>query len=451
VKPSAHPRLGNVVLRNVAILDSESPFVPRGYVWIQDERIHAVGPEPGLGGSASEGGSEISLEAAATSPPGVDPAARAVDGRGLAVIPGLINAHTHLALTHLRGIADDVRLFPFLHETRKRWRAATWEETRRAALDGCRGAIRSATTTLCDSAAMTPHPVADAGRAAGVRIVGAGAARSTWFGAPDADTFDATLRETQAAADAYAGDDLLYVPSFAAHSPYNCTPEQIRRVKDACRERGWLFAIHLAEVSEEVELIRKWHGVTPTRYLDSLGVLDDRTILAHGVFLDGDDLKSLADRGAHLAHCPKSNAKLGDGVAPIPDALRAGVSVGLGTDSMVSNNNLDMIEEMRFGALIHRAVRFDPSILTARAMFEMATIGGARALGLGAEIGSLRAGKRADLALIELRPPQGAAEDLLLSELVFHATADAVRAVIVNGNVIWEDTRGACDRLVVPE
>ena len=140
-------------------------------------------------------------------------------------------------------------------------------------------------------------------------------------------------------------------------------------------------------------------------------------------------------------HCPKSNAKLGNGAAPVPEYLARGMSVGLGTDSMVSNNNLDMLEEMRFCALIHRTVRGDPAAITAGQAFAMATIGGARALGLEAELGSLRPGKRADVVLVSLTPPTGVSEETVLSELVFHVTSDAVRTVIVNGRTILDDGR----------
>lgn len=411
------------LIRHVAILPGEGPFIPDGFVLINGDTLEALGPGPGP-----------SLNLA-------HPTGEARDGRGLVAIPGLINAHTHLALTSYRGIADDVRLFEFLAETRKRWGAAAPEEARSAALDGCRAAVRSGTTCLVDNHATSPAPAAEAARRVGVRLVGAAAARSLWFGEPATDTLPAVLRATESAAAEYVRSDLMYIPSLAAHSPYNCSGEQIRQVKAICRERGWLFAIHLAECNEEVELIHRWHGMTPTEYLDALGVLDDRTLLAHGVFLTEDDIRRLADRGSHLVHCPKSNAKLGDGIAPIPSCLVAGVSVALGTDSMVSNNNLDMLEEMRFGGLIHRAAHKDPSVLTARQMFEMATIGGARAIGLADQIGTLAPGKRADLVLLALNPPLGMTEAAVLSELVFHATAEAARTVIVNGEVILEDGR----------
>ncbi len=411
------------VIHHVGILPGEGPFIADGFILINGDRIEALGPGPGptlnLPRSAGE----------------------AHDGRGLIAIPGLINAHTHLALTSYRGVADDVRLFAFLAETRKHWGAAAPEEARQAALDGCRAAVRSGTTCLVDSHATSPVPAAEAARRVGVRLVGAAAARSLWFGEPATDTLPVVLRETEAAAADYARSDLMFTPSLAAHSPYNCSGDQIRRVKTICRERGWLFAMHMAECEEEVELIHRWHGMTPPAYLDSLGVLDDRTLLAHGVFLTEDDIRRLADRGSHLMHCPKSNAKLGDGIAPIPSCVDAGVSVALGTDSMVSNNNLDMIEEMRFGALIHRAAHKDPSVLTARQLFEMATVGGARAIGLADHIGTLAPGKRADLALIALNPPLGMTEAAAVSELVFHATAEAVHMVMVNGRVILEDGR----------
>ena len=266
-----------------------------------------------------------------------------------------------------------------------------------------------------DSHTITPRPAAEAARRAGVRLVGAPGARSLWFGEPAPDTFLEGLRETEVTAADYAGADLMFVPYLSAHSPYHCSAEQIRLVKAACRARGWLFGIHLAECQEEVELIRRWTGMTPTEYLDSLDVLDERTLVAHAVFLSDGDIRRLADRGSHIAHCPKSNAKLGDGIAPVPLCLRHGVVVALGTDSMVSNNNLDMLEEMRFGVLIHRGAHRDPRILTARECFEMATTRGAQAIGLSDRIGSLRPGMRADLTLLELKPPLGMTEQAVLS------------------------------------
>jgi 5-methylthioadenosine/S-adenosylhomocysteine deaminase len=272
-------------------------------------------------------------------------------------------------------------------------------------------------------------------------MVGAAAARSLWFGEPADDTFDRCLAETEATAADYSAADLLYIPSLSAHSPYHCSSAQIVRIKDACRRRGWLFSIHLAETREEVELIHRWHGLTPTGYLDSLGVLDERTLLAHCVFLSEDDIGVLVARQAHIMHCPKSNAKLGSGTAPVPACLRRGVSLALGTDSMVSNNNLDMFEEIRFCALVHRSVHQDPCAITAAQAFSMATIDGARALGLENEIGSLRPGKRADVVLLSLCPPAGMSEDSVLSEFVFHATSEAVRTVIVNGRVLMDERR----------
>lgn len=398
----------------MTILPGEGAFIPKGFILLKNDRIQAMGPGEGPEGDEVR------------------------DARGLVAIPGLVNSHTHLALTAYRGIADDIRLFEFLAETRKRWAAATHSETFDAARAGCLAAVRSGTTCLYDSHATSPRPVAAAAREVGVRILAAGGARSTWFGAPAIDTLPDILRETQAMIKEHVSTDLMVIPSLGAHSPYSCTPQQIRQVKAICRDRGWLFTIHLAECEEEVQLIRNWSQMTPAAYLDSLGVLDDRTVLAHAVFLDAQDIRILADRGSHIAHCPKSNAKLGDGVAPIPACVVAGVSVALGTDSMVSNNNLDMLEEMRFGTLIHRGMHRDPAVMTARQMFTMATIGGARALGLAHEIGSLRAGKKGDLVLLKLHPPLGFTETAVLSELVFHATAEVVRTVIVDGRVVLD-------------
>ena len=409
------------LIRNVSILPGEGAFVPNGYIYIADDRIVAV--EPSDPPAALLG--RVTLR----------------DGTGMVAIPGLINAHTHVSLTRYRGIADDVRLFDFLHETRRRWSQASPEETVGSALEGCLAALRSGTTCLVDSHAASPRPIAIAARQAGIRLIGASAARSMWFGEPAEDTFASCLRETEAVAAEFAAADLMYIPSLSAHSPYNCSGSQIAAVKEAARSRGWTFAIHLAECREEVDLIRRWHGMTPTAYLDSLGGLDEHSLLAHCVHITEDDMRRVGDRGAHIMHCPKSNAKLGSGTAPLPEFLERGLSVGLGTDSMVSNNNLDMLEEMRFCALIHRSVRADPSVVSASQVFHMVTMGGARAVGLAEEIGSLRPGKRADLVLMALTPPTGLSEQSVLSELVFHATSEAVRTVIVNGRVVLDQGR----------
>jgi len=411
------------VIRNVAILPGEGAFIPNGYIHVVGDRIAAV-----------ERGEP---------PAGLVSRVVPLDGTRLVAIPGLINAHTHVSLTRYRGIADDVRLFDFLRETRRRWSTASPEETVRSALEGCLAALRSGTTCLVDSHAASPRPAATAARRAGIRIIGASAARSLWFGEPAEDTFASCLHETEAVAEEFAAGDLMYVPSLSAHSPYNCSGSQIAAIKEAARRRGWLFAIHLAECREEVDLIRRWHGMTPTAYLDSLGVLDGRSLLAHCVHLTADDMRRVGDRGAHVMHCPKSNAKLGSGTAPLPEFLERGLSVGLGTDSMVSNNNLDMLEEMRFCALVHRSVRADPTAVTAAQVFHVATMGGARAVGLAEEIGSLRPGKRADLVLLSLAPPTGLSEQSVLSELVFYATSEAVRTVIVNGRVVLNQGRFA--------
>jgi 5-methylthioadenosine/S-adenosylhomocysteine deaminase len=412
-------REAHLLIRNIAILPAEGPFIPRGFILLEGDRIKTVG-------SGDDAWAD-----------------RVLDGEGCVAIPGLINAHTHLALTLYRGIADDVGLFEFLAETRKYWGKATPEEVTAAAVAGCRAAVRSGTTCLVDSYTTTPRPAAEAARRVGVRLLAAPGARSLWFGEPAPDTFAEGLRETEATTADYARDDLMFVPYLSAHSPYNCSAEQIRLVKAACRERDWLFAIHLAESQQEVDLVRRRTGMTPTAYLDSLDVLDERTLVAHGVYLTEDDIGRLFDRGAHLAHCPKSNAKLGNGVAPVPLCMHRGVSIGLGTDSMVSNNNLDMLEEMRFGALIHRAVQRTAAAPTARDLFHMATLGGARAIGLADQIGSLRSGKKADLVLLAVNPPLGMTEPAVLSELIFHTTVDAVNTVIVDGRII-SDKRKAC-------
>ncbi|MFP4032762.1 MAG: amidohydrolase family protein [Desulfococcaceae bacterium] len=210
------------------------------------------------------------------------------------------------------------------------------------------------------------------------------------------------------------------------------------QAKNAAREAGVLFQIHLAETKGETENIREEHGCGPAVYLDRLGVLDSDTLLVHCVWLDERDIEVVAERGCGVVHCPESNMKLASGVAPVPAMLAAGIPVGLGTDGAASNNDLDMFGEMAMAARLHKVFTGDPTVLDARTVIRMATLDGARAIGLGDEIGSLEVGKRADLIVLDANRPHMAPMHHPESQLVYSAGGGEV---VVGGRVLAREGR----------
>jgi 5-methylthioadenosine/S-adenosylhomocysteine deaminase len=248
------------------------------------------------------------------------------------------------------------------------------------------------------------------------------------------------LEETQQAMAEQSGDGRCRF-YLGAHSPYSCTPELLVEVKQAAKRLGLPFVIHAAESQEEVAIVQSRYGRRPIEHLHHLGVLDAQTILAHGVWLDEGEIELLAETGASVSHNPISNAKLASGIAPVM-ALRArGVPVGLGTDSMLSNNAQNLFQEMKFAVLLQRAHWLDGHALSARDALAMATREGAQVLGWQSEIGSLEPGKEADLVILDLEHPLGLTPERVLSDLVFAAGPQHIHAVMVHGETIFEQGR----------
>jgi 5-methylthioadenosine/S-adenosylhomocysteine deaminase len=231
------------------------------------------------------------------------------------------------------------------------------------------------------------------------------------------------------------------VPALAPHAPYTVSPDLYHRLHALAERHDVPLLTHLAETRDEERDIRARYGRSSTRHLANLGVLDQRLVAAHCVWVDGEEIELLAAAGTGVVHNPRSNLKLGSGIAPVPDMLRAGIRVALGTDGAASNNELDLFSEIQMAALIHKGVRLDPLAVPAAAALEMATIGGARALRLDRLIGSLEVGKRADLVVIDLD------EDSLVplydpvSHLAYAVEAADVRTVLVDGRVVFENGR----------
>jgi 5-methylthioadenosine/S-adenosylhomocysteine deaminase len=280
--------------------------------------------------------------------------------------------------------------------------------------------------------------IARAARAAGLR----GVLGETIIGFPvaDARTPVEALARTEAFLEEFARDELI-TPAPAPHSPYTVDEATLRAIREMADRHHVPILIHLAETEDEVDIIRQKHKLTPTAWLESIGFLGPRVLAAHGVWLTEADIEIVRRTGTAISHNPESNMKLASGVAPVPRYLAAGVTVGLGTDGAASNNDLDMFEAMRQAAFLHKLASKDPRAVAAAAALEMATIGGARALGLDARIGSLEIGKRADLIVVNMNGARQTPMYNPVSHLVYVTQGGDVRATVVNGKVLMRDRR----------
>lgn len=365
------------------------------------------------------------------------PVANVVDLGGRVVMPGMINTHAHGGLSLHRGCCDAGNLFQWAQSLAPFTSTLTLEDN----LWGCYAAVlemvRGGITTACDCTRYGADLFSRAAAAVGMRSLGGALANSPSLRPAGRPNWPLALEETERALAAHGNDGRVRF-HLGAHSPYSCTPELLVEVKQAADRLGLAFVIHAAETREEVEIVRSRHGRRPIELLHHLGVLDARTILAHCVWLDDDEIEMLATTGATVSHNPISNAKLASGVARIP-ALRArGIPVGLGTDSMLSNNAQNLFQEMKFAVLLQRAHALDGQLMSARDALAMATREGAKVLGWQAEIGSLEVGKEADLVVLNLAHPLGATAERVLSDLVFAAGPQHIHAVMVHGETIYE-------------
>jgi len=366
--------------------------------------------------------------------------AEQINASGSVVIPGLINTHTHAPMVMYRGLADDLPLqdwltkYIFPAEAKTVSREMVRVGTQLAAVE----MIQSGTTAYADMYYFEEE-IARATKAAGLR----GVLGQTLIDFPvaDAKTFDEGLARAEAFVKEFAADDLI-VPAVAPHAPYTVSGEHLKAARALATKYSVPYIIHLAETKTEVSDMQKAHGgMTPVAYLDSLGALGPRTLAAHVVWATPEDIAILKARQVAVSHNPESNMKLASGVAPVPALLAAGVTVGLGTDGAASNNDLDMFEAMRMAAFLHKVQSTDPQVIPAATALEMATINGAKALGLETKIGSLEAGKKADVVVVSMSSARQTPLYDPISHLVYATRGDDVRTVVVNGKVLMRDRR----------
>ncbi len=392
-------------------------FVKNGAILIEDGKIAWIGESDNLPATANEATGE--------------------DLGGRVVIPGLINTHAHGGLSTHRGCCDDGDLFQWAAALAPHTSALTVEDNRRGCTLAVLDMIRNGITTACDCTRYDAGVFADVASTIGMRSLSGALANSPELRRNGRPNWPLALRETREAISRYEGDGLsrFYI---GAHSPYSCTAELLQEVKREANALDVPFVIHVSENRSENELIMKLHGKTPIAWLNDLGVLDSRSILAHCVWVDDVDMAILAASGAGVAHNPASNAKLASGVAPVPAMRKLGIPVGLGTDSTLSNNCLDLFQEMKMAVLLQRAISLDGHAMNAQDAFTVATLEGARVLGWDADIGSLEVGKQADLVVLSIDHALDMTFERALSDIVYHAGPQHVRTVVIAGETVMD-------------
>jgi 5-methylthioadenosine/S-adenosylhomocysteine deaminase len=357
--------------------------------------------------------------------------------KGKIVLPGLVNAHNHAAMVLFRGVADDLKLSEWLEKYIFPLEAkyVTKDFVRWGTALACLEMIRSGTTTYADMYYFEQE-VAEMTARAGMRgVLGETVIESA---TPDSKTAAEALGYTELFLRRFKSSPLI-VPAVAPHAPYTNSAETLKACKLLADRYSVPMMIHVSETEDETIEIRKKYGRTPTGWLESLGVLGPNVLFHHGVWLNEEDLALVRKYGVSVSHNPESNMKLAAGAAPVVRMLALGIPVGLGTDGAASNNNLDMFEAMDFAAKLHKLIERDPTVLPAPQVLEMATLGGARALGLGRDIGSLEKGKKADFILIETNEAHLQPLYNVYSQLVYDIKGGDVRTSVIDGKIVMRE------------
>jgi 5-methylthioadenosine/S-adenosylhomocysteine deaminase len=291
----------------------------------------------------------------------------------------------------------------------------------------------SGTTTCCDGY-FFEDDVAAAVYKSGIRgVLGQGVIDFPAPGVPDPSD---NIKNAVAFVEKWQEVSPLITPSIFCHSPYTCCEETLKKAKDVSDSKALLFQIHAAETKNEYVRIQTQQQTTPIKYLDRIGILDENTLIVHGIWLDDDDIEIIAKRRSKVSHNPQSNMKLASGIAPVPSLLNAGVTVGLGTDGCASNNDLDLFQEMDTVAKLHKVNLLDPTVMDARSVLKMATRDGAKAIGLDKHIGSLEPGKQADVIIVDTDKPHLVPMYNPVSHMIYTAQGSDIRDVIVAGRIL---------------
>lgn len=406
-------------------------LVTGSYLYLQDQNRKTIqdGGVAILGDTIVETGPAADLEAKY-------PAAERLDTEHGLIMPGLINTHTHAAMACFRGLADDLPLMQWLREHIFPAEAKlTSDIVYQATLLSLAEMIKSGTTSFCDMY-LFASDVARATNESGMRA---------WIGevlydfpSPNYGDVDSGFECLEELFTSYANHHLINI-TVAPHAVYTCSADLLINLKKLADQHDALYITHLSETEEEVKGSFEQYGVSPVMHLENLGLLDNRVVAGHCVILTEKEMELLARRRVKVVHCPESNMKLASGIAPVPQMLTAGLTVGLGTDGSASNDNVDMFGEMNAAAKLHKVEALDPAVMPAETILEMATIGGAKVLGAERETGSLEPGKKADLIVLDLNQPHLTPLYNLPSHMIYAAKgADVVHSVI-NGRVVMKN------------
>jgi len=417
-----------IVIRNATVItmDTERRVLPAATITVRDGAI---------------------LDVSGT-PPEVERDATVIDASGAVVIPGIVNAHTHLLQVLLRGVYEELPFSEWLRNIYHLGERLTGEHNRVSALLGCGESLLSGVTTVVEHNFLNAteelaRSTIDGMRDAGVRVAYARTAMDLGELAPASalERPEQALEAVDALAAAVGSGDPMLTLMTGPNTPgVSASDEMVVAMHRYAKERGMRQSLHLAENTGVVEAVRSRHGVDGVvRWMEGLGVLDDTVLAAHSVALYPDEVETLANRGVHVSHNPVSNMFLGDGVAPVVDLAAAGGNVCLGTDGAASNNAQDMVQVLKMASLLQRVHRRDPGAVPPMEALAMATINGARALGLDDVIGSIEPGKRADLVVIDMDTPNATVMHDPVSQVVYCVKSSDVRTVLVDGRVVVDD------------
>ncbi|MDE0756427.1 MAG: amidohydrolase family protein, partial [Woeseiaceae bacterium] len=362
-------------------------------------------------------------------------ATESLAGDGRIVMPGLINGHSHAAMTLLRGVADDLALMDWLNNYifPAEVEFVDSEFVRIGTELACWEMIRGGTTTFVDMY-YYPDVIADVVDSCGMRALVSATVIDQL--SPDAQNAEDSIAKGLAFIDRWKGKNSRIMPIFGPHANYTLNADQLRATRDAANEAGVPISIHLSESPFELQYSKQAYGVTSIELLESIGFLDGPTIGAHVVWPSATEIPILAARKVGVIHNPTSNMKTAAGISPVTEMLNAGVRVGLGTDGAASNNDLDMWEEMRLAALLQKVDRMDPEVMSAKTVLGMATRGGAEAIGLDDKVGSIEIGKRADIIQVSFDDVHFIPTYDVFSHLVYVADEQDVASVTVDGKVL---------------
>ncbi|MDY9927710.1 amidohydrolase family protein [Methanosarcina sp.] len=406
--------MADIIIKNAYVLtmDPDAGDLKNGTVVIEDGKITEIG--------------EKTKESAET----------VIDARGSVVMPGLVNTHTHAAMTLFRGYADDLQLAEWLQG--HIWPAEAQlkaEDVYKGSLLACLEMIKSGTTSFADMYFFMDE-TAKAVETSGLRASLSHGLIELW----NKEKGEADLKEGRRFVRAWQGASGGRIKTmYGPHAPNTCSDEFLAKVKEEARRDGAGIHIHVLETEAELLAMKERYGKCSVHLLDDIGFFGPDVLAAHCVWLSDGDIEVLKERGVNVSHNPISNMKLASGIAPVYKMLERGVNVSLGTDGCASNNNLDLFEEMKTAALLHKVNTFSPTALPARQVLKMATVNGGKAL--DKETGMLKAGKKADLIIVDMKKPHLIPCFDVPSHLVYSARGSDVRTTIVNGKILMDNYR----------